>query len=154
MAFPTFQEYLHALPAHESLLLQQVELLQKDMYAICENLHPQSNVILVSDGGAVDEYSSFGWMLSTLDSTRLAQGSSSMFGFDPRSYRAEGHGAKAGMLFLTHCFQYCNVLIPEGQFTFYCYNKGLLKKLQQLRSYSNAIHSTFLHLEWDILLVH
>jgi hypothetical protein len=54
-------------------------------------------------------------------------------------------------LFLIHCFKYCNVPIPEGQFTFYCNNKGLLKKLQYMQSYNNAINATVLHLEWDIV---
>jgi hypothetical protein len=55
------------------------------------------------------------------------------------------------MLFLTHCFKYCNVPIPEGQFTFYCNNEGLLKKLQYMQSYNNAINPTVLHLEWDMV---
>jgi hypothetical protein len=79
----------------------------------------------------------------------MAQGSGSVFGCNPRSYRAEGYGAKAGMLFLIHCFKYCNVPIPEGQLTLYCGNEGLLKKLQYMGSYDNAINATVLHLEWD-----
>jgi hypothetical protein len=49
----------------------------------------------VSDGGAVHNCGSFGWVIGHKDGRRLAQGSGSVFGFDPRSYRAEGHGAKA-----------------------------------------------------------
>jgi hypothetical protein len=63
----------------------------------------------------------------------------------------EAHEAKAGMSFLLHCFAYCNVPIPEGQFTYFCNNKGLLKKFQSLRSYNNAITSTMLYLEWDLV---
>jgi hypothetical protein len=78
------------------------------------------------DGGAMDDYGSFGWVVSTKEGDRLATGSGSVFGSDPRSYRAEGHGAKAGTLFIIHCFRYCNVPIPPGQFTVYCDNQGLL----------------------------
>jgi hypothetical protein len=81
----------------------------------------------------------------------LATGLGSVFGSNPRSYRAEGHSAKAGTLFIIHCFRYCNVPIPPGQFTFYCDNQGLLKKLTYIWSYSNAIHATVLHSEWDIV---
>jgi hypothetical protein len=59
---------------------------------------------------------------------------------NPTGLKAEGYGAKAGMLFLIHCFKYCNVPIPEGQFTFYCNNEGLLKKLKYMQSYNNAIN--------------
>jgi hypothetical protein len=86
-----------------------------------------------------------------MDGQRLAQGSGSVFGFDPRSYRAEGHGAKASHLFLIHCFLYCEQPIPSGQFTFYCDNQGLLKKLMYLRSYKKAVYATCLHSEWDII---
>jgi hypothetical protein len=108
-----------------------------------------SEIILVSDGGAVA--GSYGWVVSTKEGTKIAQGSGSVFGCNPQSYRAEGYGAKAGTLFLIHCFTYCNVSIPEGQFTFYCDNEGLLKKLQYMRSYNNAINAAVLHLEWDIV---
>jgi hypothetical protein len=89
--------------------------------------------------------------VSTQEGIKIAQGSRSAFGCDPRSYRAEGYGAKAGMLFLIHCFKYCNVPIPEGQFTFHCNKEGLLKKLQYMRSYNNAINAKVLHSEWDIV---
>jgi hypothetical protein len=74
----------------------------------------------------MDDYGSFGWVVSTKEGNRLATGSGSVFGSDPRSYRAEGQGAKAGTLFIIHCFWYCNAPIPPGQFTFYCDNQGLL----------------------------
>jgi hypothetical protein len=105
----------------------------------------------VSDGGAVHNCGSFGWVIGHKDGRRLAQGSGSVFGFDPRSYRAEGHGAKASHLFILHCFRYCKKSIPTGQFTFYCDNQGLLKKLTYLLSYKKAIHATCLHSEWDIV---
>jgi hypothetical protein len=90
-------------------------------------------------------------LLSNKEGTWLARGSGSVFGFDPRLYRAEGHGAKAGILFMIQCFLYCHQPIPKGQLTFYCDNEGLLKKLTYLRSYTNAVHATCLHSEWDII---
>jgi hypothetical protein len=132
VAFPTFVEYLQSQPEYESLLLQRFEIFDEDIYAVCEQLRVLSEIILVSDGGAIDNYGSYGWVVSTKEGTKIAQGSGSVFGCDPRSYRAEGYGAKAGTLFLIHCFTYCNVSIPEGPFTFYCDNEGLLKKLQYM----------------------
>jgi hypothetical protein len=108
-------------------------------------------IIVVSDGGAVQNYGSFGWVIGHKDGRRLAQGSGSAFGFDPKSYWAEGYGAKACHLFILHCFKYCERSIPSGQFTFYCDNQGLLKKLMYLRSYKKAVYATCLHSEWDIV---
>jgi hypothetical protein len=142
MSFPSFTEYIQSLPDHESLLLQQMDLRGQSIYDVCNAMQSLSDIILVSDGGAMDDYGFFGWVVSTKGGDRLATG----FGSDPRSYRAEGHGAKAGTLFIIHCFWYCNFPIPPGQFTFYCDNQGLLKKLTYLRSYNNAIHATVLHL--------
>jgi hypothetical protein len=151
VAFPTFAEYLQGQPEHESLLLHWFKIFAEDIYAVCEQIRVLSEIILVSNGGAIDNYSSYCWVVSTKEGIKIAQGSGSVFGCNPQSYRAEGYGAKAGTLFLIHCFTYCNVPIPEGQFTFYCNNEGLLKKLQYMRSYNNAINATVLHLEWDIV---
>jgi exonuclease III len=150
-AFPSFSEYLQSLPDHECLLLQRYEILCDDVYDLCTNLQNISEIVLVSDGGAAFDCGSYGWVMCNQDGTRLARGSGSVFGFDPRSYRAEGHGAKAGILFLVHCFLYCQQPLPTGQFKFYCDNEGLLKKLEYLRSYKHAIYATCLHSEWDIV---
>jgi hypothetical protein len=103
-AFPSFTKYIQSLPDHESLLLQHVELCGQTIYDVCDALQPLSDIILVSDGGSMDDYGSFGWVISTKEGDRVAKGSGSVFGSDPRSYRAEGHGAKAGLLFIIHCF--------------------------------------------------
>jgi hypothetical protein len=129
IAFPSFEEYISSLPDHESFLLRHVDMYGQSIYDVCQKLQTLSDIILVSDGGALDNIGSFGWVVSTTEGERLARGSGSVFGSDPRSYRAEGHGAKAGTLFVQHCFYYCNMPIPPGQFTFYCDNQGLLKKL-------------------------
>jgi hypothetical protein len=83
--------------------------------------------------------------------TRLAKGFGNVFGHDPRSYRAEAHGAKAVTLFLLHCFRYCDLTLPPGLFKFYCDNQGLLNKLLYMRSYRSAVYATCLHSEWDIV---
>jgi hypothetical protein len=47
------------------------------------------------------------------------------------------------------CVLQCS--FSRGPIHFYCNNKGLLKKLQSLQSYNNAISSTVLHSEWDLV---
>jgi hypothetical protein len=98
----TFSAHLNALPEHESSLLTNYALLQGDAVATCALITDLRDVILVSDGGARDDHGSFGWVLGLQNGTRLAHGFGSVFGHEPRSYRAEGYGAKAAALFLWH----------------------------------------------------
>ena len=78
-----------------------------------------------------------------------------MYGHDPKSYRAEAHGAKAGALFLMHLFRFFDHTLPDADnddgFQYYCDNEGLLKKLEVFRKYENAMTATCLHSEWDII---
>jgi zinc-binding in reverse transcriptase/Endonuclease/Exonuclease/phosphatase family len=147
----TLSEYFSTLPEHEALLLQQWEFTGGDAFDFCAGIHSLDDVILVSDGGAIEDYASFGWVIAKADGTRLAKGFGSVFGHDPRSYRAEAHGAKAVTLFLFHCFRYCDLTLPPGLFKFYCDNQGLLNKLLYMRSYQAAVYATCLHSEWDIV---
>jgi hypothetical protein len=113
------------------------------------------DLYVVSDGGAVDDHGSYGWVIGLSNGTCLAQGHGVVYGHDPCSYRAEGYGAKASALFLWNLFQYCKHAIPDaaedGGFIFHCDNEGLLKKLALFRQYENARQATCLHSEWDIV---
>jgi hypothetical protein len=59
----TFSAYLKALPEHESSLLTQYALLQSNAVATCALITDLQDVILVSDGGAMDNHGSFRWVL-------------------------------------------------------------------------------------------
>jgi hypothetical protein len=147
----TFEEHLQALPSHEAVLLQHFELLAGNVHEINTLIADMSKVFLVSDGGAAEDYGSFGWVLGLEDGTRLAQGWGKVFGHDPKSYRAEAYGAKAGSLFLWNILSFCKSPLPETSFNFFCDNEGLIKKLMVFRSYANAFQATCLHSEWDIV---
>jgi hypothetical protein len=110
----TFSTYLNALPEHESLLLTHYALLQGYAVATCALITNLSDVILVSDGGAMDNHGLFGWVLGLQDGTRLAHANGIVYGHEPRSYCAEGYGAKAGALFLWNLFQYFKCTIPDA----------------------------------------
>jgi hypothetical protein len=147
----SLSEYFLDLPEHEAVLLQHWKFLTGDVFDFCSSISTLDNIILISGGGAIDDYASFGWVIGASDGSRLAQGFGSVFGYDPRSYRAEAHGAKAVALFLLHCFLYCDLTLPPGVFKFYCDNQGLLNKLTYMRSYRSAVYATCLHSEWDIV---
>jgi hypothetical protein len=72
VAFPTFAEYLQCQPEHESLLLQRFKLFAEDIFALCEQIRVLSKIILVSDGGAIDDYGLYGWVVSTQEGIKIA----------------------------------------------------------------------------------
>jgi hypothetical protein len=78
--------------------------------------------------------------------------STSVFGYDPKSYRAEISGCKAGLLFISHVFSYCNLPLPPGCLQVHCDNEGFIKKMEKFRSYRIAAESCCLHSEWDMLI--
>ena len=66
----------------------------------CDSIESLEEIILVSDSSALESYGAFGWVLGTTDGTRFTRGHGSVFGPNPSLlFWAEGHGAKAGMLF-------------------------------------------------------
>ena len=129
----TFREWLSYQPDHERCALLRFDLFDLDIHDVIQTLQSLEDYILVSDGGADFKSGSFGWILGTTDGHRLAQGSGAVFGFDPKSYRAEISGCRAGLLFLCHAvLAYCSSPMPAGrlhaprllrQFRFYSKDK-------------------------------
>jgi hypothetical protein len=76
-AFPTFPEYLDSLPDHERCAILRYNLLGSTPYDFTHALSNLENIILVSDGGARDDYGSYGWVFSHQNGTRFMQLSSS-----------------------------------------------------------------------------
>jgi hypothetical protein len=100
-----------------------------------------SDIILVSDGGAMDDYGSFGWVVSTKGGNQLAPVRVAFLA------ATQGlTGQRVTVLKLAR-----SSLSTAFGTAIYCDNQGLLKKLTYLRSYNNAIHAIVLHSEWDIV---
>jgi hypothetical protein len=110
----SFNDYILSLPSYERCHLLRIDLLQSSVYDIAHLLRNLDNILLVSNGGARDTYGSYGWVISASDGSRIAQGSGTVFGYDPKSYRAEISGCKAGLLFISHVFSYCHILLPPA----------------------------------------
>lgn len=82
----TFQAFLTTLPPHKKPLLAHYELLHDNIFNTCHLMSNPKDILLVSDGGAVNHLGSFGWILGLQDGTRLAHGSGIAFGQDPHSF--------------------------------------------------------------------
>jgi hypothetical protein len=128
-AFPTFPEYLNSLPDHERCAILRYNLLGSTPYDFTHALSNLDDIILVSNGGARDDYGSYGWVFSHQNGMRLAQGQGSVFRLDPKSYRAKISGCHAALLFLHHSFKYCNTSLPPGTLQIHCDNEGFVKKI-------------------------
>ena len=109
-------------------------------------------IILVSDGGADFKRGSFGWVLGTPDGHCLAPGSGAVFGYDPKSYRAEISGCRAGLLFLCHAFGYCEAQVHMVHLHVFCDNSGFVQKIGKFRSFPLGPESCCLDAEWDLLI--
>ena len=148
----SFHEYLATLPDHERSLLLRFQFTTTDIHDIVSRITTFDDIILVSDGGAIYDYGSFGWTLGDVGGSRFAQGSGAVFGHAPNSYRAEITGCKAGLLFLIHAFRFCDSPLPSGRLQFHCDNYGFIKKMLKFREYELSAESCGLHSEWDLLI--
>jgi hypothetical protein len=93
----------------------------------------------------------FGWIIGTTTGNRLASGSGPVFGFDPRSYRAETYGCRSGLTFIKLAFRFCQIPMT-GTLSVRCDNLGLIKKQASFRKFALAKYSAALHSEWDALI--
>ena len=93
----------------------------------------------------------FGWVIGTTTGTCLASGSGTVFGFDPRSYRAETYECRADMAFLQLVFQFCDSPMT-GTLSVCLNNQGLLKRQTSFQKYTLAKFSAVLHSKWDALI--
>jgi len=148
---PTFDSFIDQQPEHIAALLPRIRWYCNDVYDFCEQATDLSKILLVTDGGASDTMGTFGWIIGTLSGTRLAAGSGPVFGFDPRSYRAETYGCRSGMTFIQLAFKFCD-LPMSGSLSVRFDNQGLLKKQTSFRKFALARHSAALHSEWDAVI--
>ena len=89
----SFREYLGRQEDHESCALLRFDTLGRDIHDVVDDIKSFDDIVLVSDGGVDKKCGSFGWILGKTNGERLAQGSGSVFGYDPSSYRSEISGS-------------------------------------------------------------
>jgi hypothetical protein len=96
----TFRDYVDLLPDYGAMLIQRVDFQGLEIYETYDALISSFSLLLVSDGGADNSIGSTGWTVSADTGRRLIQGSGSVPGLDPRSYRAEGYAMVSGLTVL------------------------------------------------------
>ncbi len=134
------------------MLIQRVDFCGIDVYETHDAaLLSSPSLLLVSDGGADDCMGSTGWIVSDTTGKRLVQGSGSVPGYDPRSYRAEGYAMASGLTVLKHICLFCDHLNLLPLRKMYCDNLGLIKKVNYFFKYRLASIKCVLHSEYDIV---
>ena len=88
----SFEAYLSTIPDHEQKHLVRWHTYGATIQELIARIPSFDEILLVSDGGAIDVYGSYGWILSDCGGNRLAHGTGPAYGHDPNSYRAEISG--------------------------------------------------------------
>jgi hypothetical protein len=82
---------------------------------------------------------------------RLIQGSGSVPGLDPRSYRAEGYAMVSGLTVLKHICLFCGHINMLPLQKLYCDNLGLIKKVSYFFKYCLAKVKCVLHSKYNVV---
>jgi hypothetical protein len=128
------KEYIKATPLYE--LVQQKEI----------------KLLIVSDGGAYEEYGSFGWVLAT-DTEILWECKGIARGYPMSSYRSEGYGRLSLLLFLQHYFSYLDIQPHvELLITSYCDNESLLSTEEAFHIREVDSSSLYIKPDHDIIM--
>ena len=100
----TFREYVTTLPEWERELLDHCHM-ATDAYAVSVAL--EHGLRAVSDGSEwFQTQGSFGWILSSDNGERLATGMGPARSSRPNSYRSEGYGMLALLIFIQRLGEY------------------------------------------------
>ncbi len=146
----SWDEYVNALPAWASMLLRRAHFRGYSPIALHHAISRADTVTMVSDGAADHLQGAAGWVIAVSE-VRVATGTCPVPGYDPRSYRAEGYGMIAGLLFIRHLCLYCQHLNQLPLLNMFCDNKGLVKKINKLCSFRLAPSTASLHSEYDVI---
>jgi hypothetical protein len=143
-----FESYCSLLEEWETQLLSAITL-HFSPYTLAALLE-QSTFKACSDGSAVANEGSFGWVLSLKDGTRLAHGAGLVDGHDPRSFRAEGQGMLSVVCFLRRILEYTGTTnLITGVFA--TDNTGLIARVESQIKIEYPVLNSVFKSDWDIV---
>lgn len=142
-----FQHTISEIPQWEQELLTGTRFL----YPVHEIAQlwtsPNTDIYIVSDGGHIEQYGSFGWVVAT-DSTILIENTGAARGTPMSSYRAEAYGKLSWIIFLK---LFTPLLLVRTKCTFHSYLDNLeVVRATQLQS-NIQFASNALIPDYDIL---
>jgi hypothetical protein len=149
----TLADHITTLPLWErDLIAPAMEGFLPDS-SLYEVLHKRNvNILVASDGGHVDAYGSFGWLIGKQaeiiwDCQGIARG------YPMQSYRAEGYGRMSLLLFLNHYIHYHGIQPAEDlRVTSYCDNSSLLETKEEFHNRDVDSTSWYLKPDHDVIM--
>jgi hypothetical protein len=125
----TFEEYVDKLEKWERKLLQTTGNV-RDTMDITERIINSENTYMVSDGGMINGYGSYGWIIANDTEITKERGEAEGAKELMQSFRAEGYGMLAALRYILHAFKFNNNW-PESNKTIhmYCDNLALIQRI-------------------------
>jgi hypothetical protein len=126
----SFNKYIDSLQDWERNLLRKTGN-TRNVEDMVQSIIQSDTTYMVSNGGLVNGYGSFGWIIA--NKTELIKGRGEAEGFQElmQSFRAEGYGMLAALRYLWHAFKYSNITPATAPKTINCYcdNLGLIQRI-------------------------
>jgi hypothetical protein len=110
----------------------------------------QSGEFLIGSDGSAPDRASFGWMMSKLDGTRVANCSGPVCGRKPISFRAESYGILSALRFVVRFLQYTNTPM-QGSYSHLTDAKSVLDRLDTVSTHTQCFANSTLEPEWDVI---
>ena len=144
----TFRTYCDSLEPWEHPLLQSVTLLLPPSLIVDILSHTEFRAC--SDGSAVFQQGTYGWILALPDKTRLAFGAGPVDGNDPQSFRSEGQGMLSVVRLLHHLRIWTDTT-PTFTGILATDNSGLLDRLREQQKIRYPVPNSIFEPDWDII---
>ena len=144
----TFLQYCDTLAAWETPLLLSVTLLLPPSLIVDTLSHHEFRAC--SDGSAMFQQGTYGWVLALPDKTRLAYGAGPVDGHDPQSFRSEGQGMLS-VVRLLHHLRIWTSSTATFTGTLATDNSGLLDRVRDQQKIRYPVPNSIFQPDWDII---
>ena len=148
----TFGEYIQTLPNPTRALLennQECFVYETQLITHIFKHQDLRGLIHVSDGGAIGNLGSFGWVIGTSTAT-IWTNRGIVTGYPMQSFRSEATGTLSVLWFYTHLFLYYGIVLPTQKITvsqdstepehnglkLYTDNEALVQRIRELQKYT------------------
>jgi hypothetical protein len=125
----TFDEYVDQLDDWERNLLRTTGNI-RDTAEITSQIILSDKTYMVSDGGMINGYGSYGWIIANDDEITKGRGEAEGAQHLMQSFRAEGYGMLAALRYLLHAFTYTtNWPTNNKTIHIFCDNLALIQRI-------------------------
>jgi hypothetical protein len=125
----TFDEYVDQLDDWERNLLRTTGKV-RDTSEITSRIISSDKTYMVSDGGMINRYGSYGWIIANDNEIAKGRGKAEGAQYLMQSFRAKGHEMLAALRYILHAFTFFNNW-PNNNKTvhMFCDNLALIQRI-------------------------